>query len=1237
MGRVLEEVAAELPQGVPAEWAKRLRQALEPLEKAGGTSFRSGLAADIFGYVLTGEPAGIPGEVAQHPVIGECLQITGFRYPQPKSPVYEGLESVPVPVILRWARLLEACAAQARVTCQLAFPQGTRWPELLMVHSTGSGLTGYSSERVCRGLTAPLMEVLLAEAGLDPSCLMQAAFGAQVASTYGVTETAQMIARLEGYADALEHHVEAVRPLIRTPTVNQRLHVLGLLAKAKPATLASLANELADLATASSKQVRAAAEPLIRKGGMEMAEPLRTLALKGQPDQRGHALQLIKTLADQHGDGDLVRWVRETAAADKAASVQALLKQWEGAAAVRDDPAVRFDYDLPVIRWPVILTPELSELLDRLWQQLNDSVEQANQRMRDHHQAMQARGSVFALEQHQAYTSEDLDNLRSYLESDRPDTKLKISAGRGNQQWMHAGPALSKLATTPAMTPVVLFKALAFFRLLTDHGGQLTHPAVYSFNALHQAIGSPSLLELGEMLQAAGRPPLGLIVSYCSAWRQGIATAWQPEAVWPFFARHLELLTQTLVQNTIKTYYFDRDGLFRAIATLPRLPANLADALFTLALGPGKTDRIPAQNALADYPAKETRIIAALGEGKSEVRAAAAQWLAKLRHLPAIPALEQAYAKEKQDLTKGAFLDALQALGQPVERYLDRGALLSEAAKSLAKGIPKELAWFPWDALPAVRWADSGEPVAGDIPRWMLTQAVKQKSPEPNAILRKYCSMFEPRSREAFGQFILETWLREDVHPITAEEAAKLASDTAQSMHGWMQQSPQYFKDNPHFGKSVEELMAAYLPRFLRQPAGSLTASKGVLAVAAACCAERAAVPVGRYLKEWFGSRAAQGKALIAMLAWIEHPSATQLMLAVGSRFRTKSFQEEASRQAQALADRKGWTLAELADRTIPSAGFDETGSLDLSYGERHFTARLLPDFSVELFNPDGKKIKSLPEPRQDDDAELAKDAKKAYSAAKKELKAIVDLQTDRLYEALCTERDWPCEDWELYLNRHPVMRQLVQRLVWVQCDGEGQVLKSFRPLDDGSLTDRDDEEVKLEPQDRVRLAHDSLLEPDEVAAWQQHLVDYQVTPLFQQLGKGVYALPEDLGNADSIKEYEGHLLEAFALRGRASKLGYARGETQDAGWFFSYDKRFPTLGLLATIEFSGNGLPETNRTVALIGLSFSRLGAEPGQGAGLPLARVPKVLLSECYNDLRLMAAEGSGYDPDWRKKTEY
>jgi hypothetical protein len=289
---------------------------------------------------------------------------------------------------------------------------------------------------------------------------------------------------------------------------------------------------------------------------------------------------------------------------------------------------------------------------------------------------------------------------------------------------------------------------------------------------------------------------------------------------------------------------------------------------------------------------------------------------------------------------------------------------------------------------------------------------------------------------------------------------------------------------------------------------------------------------------------------------------------------------------------------------------------------------------SLELRAPDGTRIKALPTPRQTDDADAAKAAKKALATAKKELKAVAQLQAERLYEALCTERTWAFEDWQRYLNQHPVMRHLTQRLAWSATTEDGVTV--FRPLDDGTLTDVEDEQVTVPDDARVAVAHDSNLGAAEVAAWQAHFADYEVTPLFQQFGKGTFQLPEGSGRQTQITDFEGHLVEAFALRGRAGKLGYTRGSTEDGGWFYTYDKRFPTLGITAQVEFSGNGLPEENRTVALKSLSF--LPQSPhGPSSALRLSDVPSILLSEAWNDVRLMAADGSGFDPGWETKVEY
>ena len=117
-------------------------------------------------------------------------------------------------------------------------------------------------------------------------------------------------------------------------------------------------------------------------------------------------------------------------------------------------------------------------------------------------------------------------------------------------------------------------------------------------------------------------------------------------------------------------------------------------------------------------------------------------------------------------------------------------------------------------------------------------------------------------------------------------------------------------------------------------------AEKGILAVAGACCDAAAVGPVQKYLKDWYGYRAAQCKALIAMLASIDHPSAIQYLLSIANRFRTKGIREEAEKYVNILAERKGWTLDELGDRTLPAAGLGDDGTLELSFGPRQFHLR---------------------------------------------------------------------------------------------------------------------------------------------------------------------------------------------------------------------------------------------------------------------------------------------------------
>jgi hypothetical protein len=1241
LGKVIGAAATQTDAATPS-WLNQLRRVIEPLD-ALPHGHRAGMARDLLAYVMEGDALKVLQEAGQHKEVTQYLhqQIFSVHHRAAGAALqefYRNFDSVPTEVALRWAKLLEATSVKWAGARRLPSPNGKHWPDVLLLSSCGRSVQVYfGHEEVPNSpISATAIERLLTADGEDPSTLIVTAFSAGPTFGYGAAVRCKIVRGLAGYAEAVARHLDRVRALVLADGVDSRLHALMMLERAADATLAALAPELAELVVSGSKPVRLAAQPLLQRAGEAADELLRGIAREAKPEQRALALRLLVWLAKQRNQPQLELDARAIAVTDKAPSVNGLIAEWDRRQQPAAEPSADLVYEIPEIDWSGRANLPTAPVLNGLWRALREAVETANRHARERHAAMAARGHKFPLHIFAAFTAADTERLQNYLSADEPlpiaeDPRVTVPWG------VQAQDAIKTLAADSGVTAIALLKVLRFFNILRAGDLGLNGHARTAIHLRFRQTGRPSLLELSRMLEPLGVEPRSVLHDYCLTWGSSLADDWPDEAVWPFFAHNLHLVSAALANGQALGHGADRDKLYRAIGMLPSLPPELADVLFDLALGSAKTQRAAAQQALARLPGKETRLVAALDDGKSETRAIAAQWLGRLRCAAAIPALEQAVTKEKNDVAKGAMLDALQAMGQPVEQYLNRDALLLEAQKLLAKGKPQDLAWLPWDQMPTVRWADTAATVPADVLAWMIIQAVKQKQVEPNAILRKYCAMFAERDRERFGQWLLELWLRADVAPITPDEAMRRASAQAQTMHAYMTRSPKLYENHPGFGKSVEDLAAMYLPNLLRTPAGSAIASKGVLAVVAACAAERAAAPTQRYLKEWYGTRASQGKALIIMLGWIEHPSATQLMLAIGSRFRTKSFQEEATRQAELLAERRGWTLAELADRTIPSAGFDEDGVAEFSYGERRFTARLTADLKVELFNPDGKKIAALPEPRADDDADLAKAAKKAYSACKKEIKSVIDLQTDRLYEALCTERDWIAADWQAYLNRHPILRHLTQRLVWLQ-KIDGVVSTSFRPLSDGSLTDALDNPVELAADARIAIAHESTLPASALAAWQQHLLDYEITPLFQQFGKGQYQLPKDRENADAIKDFEGHLIETFALRGRALKLGYMRGPPADGGWFHTYEKRFATLGLSAVIEFSGNSLPEESRTAALLALYFTHAGSQDSANSSkMELGRIPRVLLAEVYDDLRLLASEGAGYDADWQKKVGY
>lgn len=702
----------------------------------------------------------------------------------------------------------------------------------------------------------------------------------------------------------------------------------------------------------------------------------------------------------------------------------------------------------------------------------------------------------------------------------------------------------------------------------------------------------------------------------------------EPEVTWPWFAVHLDVLQAWLSGEA--TYVGD------ALAVLdgfPAIPPPLLPTLAAVAMGTSRRNRPVAQALLAKHGAARALAEQGLGDSKAELRAASADWLAAIGNADAVPALRGALAKEKREVPRAAMLNALQGLGDDISADLAPAKLLAEAKTGLRAKVPPALDWFGFDQLPALLWRD-GSPVDPLVPRWWVVLANKVKDPDGSGLLDLYLGQLAPESAELLGRFVLESWLAQDVRHPSEDESRSHAATAGAQRHQWAQDHLARIRGNTtvraEYLAWARENAAMPLERHVQQAftehqatyLGSAAAQRGLLALTTRMPGIELANAVQGYIRN-HGGRRAQVDALMYPLFANGQPAAVQLLLSISRRFKQASVQATAAALVERLAERRGWSADELADRTIPTAGFDADALLRLDFGSREFVGRATPAGTIELSTSDGKPIKALPAARAADDAELVKLAKKQLTTSRKELKAVLAQQTARLYEAMCAGRTWTVTDWREFLLQHPLVGQLVSRLVWVSEPGPRERL--FRPTGDGSLIDADDDTVELPDDVRVGLAHRVSVGEHTSRAWQAHLTDYEVTPLFDQFAN---ALPMLDRNATEVSDLKGHLSDTFSFRGVATKRGYQRGPAEDGAWFSEYTKPFTGAGLTAVLEFTGSYVPEENFACATIGLSFRDRRRKP-----VPLSDVPDVLLAESYADYAALAALGP-FDPEWQKK---
>lgn len=1239
-----------------------LRQAMEPLDKAA-----PGLADKALAFVAEGTHESVllelaaphalePGQLLGAPgrlrwgfylYNDKPLEAAGKKSLAGRSAFYASIapDQPPLALLVRLGKLL--AAADAGKSLEHPGAPVPDWLQYLVNDAIHASFKDGNSNKQELGKeraawTVDLVAGLLAEEGLDGALALQLVFERKGLDSYYHDRLGALV-KSPALATYMQAHPEAVKALLQQLSAAGRVVLAARIGTDKELR-AAFAPLLVALAVDGSKTVRAEAVPHIE--GIAEAERLRLLAAlltEGDTSQRSQAAELLARLPAEATRGLLDAALANESSKPVQQAIRAALNRIDAAGGAQEQDLPEPPPWTPFADSPLgedalaLLLANRTEVIERARRAAEEEAEENKTQKHKYNWRQKSYANLAKL------TEDDMRQALALLNGQLDKKQMeKLRNSEVAQAVTHG----NRLFALPSFGPSHLIRWLGVSRYSRSF---------WFDDGFHkwlggQPQGSVDLRALADLLKRSGTPLIEVArTALFDYWNTPSATdLLPPERVWPFFAEHPEFLDQALglaaQQNNGDRYAstLELGPALRTLASFPTIPARWLPRVMELALGEGKTHRPMAQKALSTLPNIGRQVVESLTHTKSEVRIEAANWLAELQYAEALPALTKALEKESRETVRAAFLTALEGLGEDISPRLAPAILLAEAKKGLKAKPPAGLAWFALDALPAAHWAD-GTAVEPEILRWWVVLACKLKEPGGNALLTRYMGLLDAASRQALGSTVLRQFIAHDTRHPPLEEGIAYAKAHAPQRYqsyqkGWQNAKPEYRQYyEADYAKSEEQVFEECKREKMSEYLGSAIGEKGVLALAAFAPGHEIVSLLQQYMRDHY-QRRSQIEAMLEGVAPGNDPVVIQLMLGLSRRYRTASVQTKARTLVQEIADRNGWTQDQLADRTIPTAGLDDTGTLALPYGERIFTMVLDAAMKPELRNPEGKAIKALPEPRQNDDPAQIKETKALLSTSKKELKQVIDLQTARLFEAMCTGRQWPVAEWREYLHRHPVAGRLVQRLVWLEVDAEGTALQSFRPTEDGSLINTADDEVELADGALVRLAHASLVDAATASAWTKHFKDYKTAPLFPQMSRQSPALSftDDKGLAvSSIQDRQGWISDSFTLRGAFNKLGYQRAQAEDGGFFYEYTKDFASVGVRVCIEFSGNTLPEENVAAALKTLSFENSRSRSWSSDNtLPLASVPPVLLAEAYADYLAVAQACTGFDPDWEKK---
>lgn len=349
--------------------------------------------------------------------------------------------------------------------------------------------------------------------------------------------------------------------------------------------------------------------------------------------------------------------------------------------------------------------------------------------------------------------------------------------------------------------------------------------------------------------------------------------------------------------------------------------------------------------------------------------------------------------------------------------------------------------------------------------------------------------------------------------------------------------------------KKIQEIVNIYDLRLLMKnifdmwiAEGSTTKYRNLL-LPLALTAGEAQIPMIKKQIDFWADNSKPGLATFAIQSLCMNGSKMALLTvdSMSRKHKNKRVKRAALEAMDIAAEAMGMSRDELDDIIVPDLGFGKDRTRIFSYGEREFKAVLDDKMEITLFDNTGKQIKSLPKAsaKNNDNEDMAAECKEELKNIKKQIKTVVESQKLRIAKAVIVGRKWSIDKWKELFIENPIMNSFATKLVWEEIDDKGNIIKTFRYMEDGTFNTVDEEEYELENGTYILPLHPADIDEEELAAWTEQLEDYEIIQPVDQLNIPVYTLKDEELEEKEITEFKTKKIYASTFKSAANKLGF--------------------------------------------------------------------------------------------------